>query len=510
MASKSNYMSDISNLQKNHVISPTAYSEIQYLKAYMSMGLNEVELVELQNLNANFSLSTLTYLFDPFPITLLNPKNNILFLDFAGQVLNFETDNLVIRSKSPVSNTCLKLNSTFMQHAKGAYNGIRIVAFLGSNHFGMYSPKTNFKDLPYSSVAFDKSGSNFSNIYSQPVIFTGGKFTKIGLENRVFERKFKPKGSCDFLADVPGQQPVTRPIFECEIECLIDQMILSDNPCNCYLNYASHRTEFSLARECNFETLTSQNCFDFIQNFKTNKTNICKCGTPCSETDFTTTVTTADNSILGTYDMMRLSQDYDYLLNGQGDFLVRYQNWLSDLLGRYFTGYTANHGDISTGGRKKRLASRKTRAGSSTVQSMPDSSILQTSITAISQSTFKVDYITKIMQVASVTNLQDHHTTANPEFQQTLLKNGISILDIYYENLRLQKITENYEDLFISLFSDIGGQLGLWLGVSIVSWMEVVYFIGFICCGKVVAKYFCRNSNNPGGRSSDVVKIETA
>lgn len=53
---------------------------------------------------------------------------------------------------------------------------------------------------------------------------------------------------------------------------------------------------------------------------------------------------------------------------------------------------------------------------------------------------------------------------------------GMSVIEIYFESLRQEEIKEKVVDDWISLVSDFGGQAGLWLGVSMLSVMEVIVF----------------------------------
>ena len=57
------------------------------------------------------------------------------------------------------------------------------------------------------------------------------------------------------------------------------------------------------------------------------------------------------------------------------------------------------------------------------------------------------------------------------------LHQNLVYLDLYFEDLKKSEIVENAADGQASLISDIGGQIGLWLGMSILTLLEMVY-----CC----------------------------
>lgn len=102
---------------------------------------------------------------------------------------------------------------------------------------------------------------------------------------------------------------------------------------------------------------------------------------------------------------------------------------------------------------------------------------------------YYVDYLTKSSQVKAFRhNDIQKLRSAHQATKNINLNAQISIMDIFYEKLQIENIVENDDDVFISLFSDIGGQLGLWLGVSIVSLMEILHFLLFSLCSVVIVK----------------------
>ena len=53
------------------------------------------------------------------------------------------------------------------------------------------------------------------------------------------------------------------------------------------------------------------------------------------------------------------------------------------------------------------------------------------------------------------------------------LKDSIVSFNIYYETLGYEKITEESTVSFSTLLSNIGAQIGLFLGISILSFLEI-------------------------------------
>ncbi|KAK6166856.1 hypothetical protein SNE40_023467 [Patella caerulea] len=69
-------------------------------------------------------------------------------------------------------------------------------------------------------------------------------------------------------------------------------------------------------------------------------------------------------------------------------------------------------------------------------------------------------------------------TTLYNQYTASQLAQNFIKLNIYYEDLNYQNITEkeDYED--VQFISDIGGTIGLWIGLSILSIFEVLQFFG--------------------------------
>ena len=55
------------------------------------------------------------------------------------------------------------------------------------------------------------------------------------------------------------------------------------------------------------------------------------------------------------------------------------------------------------------------------------------------------------------------------------------MVEIGFENLQVKKTIETVADQASSLVSDLGGQLGLWLGISMVSILEILLCLGYYC-----------------------------
>ena len=50
----------------------------------------------------------------------------------------------------------------------------------------------------------------------------------------------------------------------------------------------------------------------------------------------------------------------------------------------------------------------------------------------------------------------------------------MALIDIYFGTMKVATSIENWNDSLIFVISDLGGQFGLWLGVTVASVLEIV------------------------------------
>ena len=79
-----------------------------------------------------------------------------------------------------------------------------------------------------------------------------------------------------------------------------------------------------------------------------------------------------------------------------------------------------------------------------------------------------------LVQVLKVYVMKNGRTDQSVSDDQTIFSKAITLIDIGFESLEVRLTKEKIADRASSLISDLGGQLGLWLGVSMVSMLEVI------------------------------------
>ena len=87
-------------------------------------------------------------------------------------------------------------------------------------------------------------------------------------------------------------------------------------------------------------------------------------------------------------------------------------------------------------------------------------------------------YFDKLAQTYSMENGMSLKSVKE---DKELWSKSIAVIDIGYDNLAVKKTVESVADQVSSLISDLGGQFGLWLGISMVSVLEVIYCAGYYC-----------------------------
>ena len=79
--------------------------------------------------------------------------------------------------------------------------------------------------------------------------------------------------------------------------------------------------------------------------------------------------------------------------------------------------------------------------------------------------------------------MKNGRTDQSEADDQHIFSKAITLIDIGFDNLEVKLTKESIADRASSLVSDLGGQLGLWLGISMVSLLEVlscIFYSGFI------------------------------
>ncbi|KAK6061655.1 hypothetical protein COOONC_00674 [Cooperia oncophora] len=72
------------------------------------------------------------------------------------------------------------------------------------------------------------------------------------------------------------------------------------------------------------------------------------------------------------------------------------------------------------------------------------------------------------------------------------------MLEIYYEQMSYEVLRESESYSIVNLVSDIGGQMGLWLGASVLTAIEIVIFLFNIVVIAISGRLRSSDSFNQG------------
>ncbi|VDK49207.1 unnamed protein product [Anisakis simplex] len=150
-------------------------------------------------------------------------------------------------------------------------------------------------------------------------------------------------------------------------------------------------------------------------------------------------------------------------------------------------GYSAPTGSVSSFGLSVRKVNRLSHPYGDCVPAnrpLPDNYIYKN---------YKYEPEVRSVLLASVSIfLQYFKTTRNFSEMTRLLPNAFSeleknisdcknnhaaMIEIYYEQMSYETLTESVSYLVVNLISDIGGQAGLWLGASVITLFEMIVFV---------------------------------
>ena len=421
---KGQWMTQLTNLDDKLHLNPT---EIEYMAAIWVWYFMNYDPDEYDPMVKNFKLSEQKDFYQ-----IMEAETNILYSRFGEKVYENVTD-MFENTISPKSNNCLQLKTDQLdlyQDSNGENAGLYFFIFTGDRNKANTHATLDFSVPAKMTVSVDLPDSQFSDVtVTTPVSFENGKITKIILEKTAIEKDPKFPG-CSALQ--------TDSIIACRQKCFVRYITdVESSGCGCLPAFALNGTDRNNKNEneCTFEQLIQTNCYESIVNFKnmtmSEVNKKCNCEQPCSSSSYKITTLTGRSGFDKTPGQLYFSKDYLSILKKAIS-----GNSFSKAIEEFFFN------------RSKRDTQR--------------------------------DYFERVLSVHS---MSQGILKSDLDENDQALSSGLAVLQIYFEDLTTNLMEESAADKGSSLVSDLGGQLGLWLGISMVSIMEVVICF-YSCCGK--------------------------
>ena len=393
----------------------------------------------------------------------LDPQQHIISVKFDGRLFN-PTD-VFVKYPTDISNNCITMAPGFRykyfnQTYQGDASGLKVTLFTGYTGVGVEPIYRSLQRKPNFLAVIDHS--DISEEYGRfpsthkTFNFYAGASTSFGLSREQYEKLPSTirGGTCD--EETLGLEHYT--MESCQTKCFIEFVQKS---CNCVPHYAANiiepfenpitkEKEFRLltheefiakykTKECRFEDLRVQKCWRAVVNFKRNNEiqKYCpQCKKSCTIKDYVVTYSVTSSAIRGNIDQMKEYTDYEHTEESQTDFWNEKLD--AELEERESDPNKEAYNEIETFEYLKRANA----------------------------------YILDVGRVYALKNgMEETEVLEDPK----TLSQGFSIIELYYESLETKIAVEHLSDLPSSLVSDLGGQLGLWLGFSMITLMEFVY-----------------------------------
>lgn len=493
---KSGWMTDIGNYEMVSVEKPDEFQKLfaglKYIE-YMSRDFDATNPV--QALYSDFKISKM-------PVGMnLQVWKNVMVSSSGSEGSNEQTSPMDIFKPiyTRLSPSCLKMDlKKIIQTGAGQSNGFQTLFIPGRLDLGLKNALPELTRRPRVKLwldypSKDKTGANLKTIpqtHDAAIGLGRSQALSIALKNKQHRRLLKPKGTCE------NKENTQFTVKECTSMCFVKKMVESKE-CGCIPawgmefcdilglekrcnfdrdnaegsfffsgknftdavddDHDDHRKKreaieleehYDEVRECSFSDFVSPSCFNFIDDLKRNLNDNCaNCPIPCNKTEISTKISSSNSGIHGTLADLSFSKDYKTIKSELKENSA--EEW-GEVLHHNFNELPKN-------------------------------------LTEYQKHTLSTsDYLEKLLRGYCFRRGKDFDTEGTSF--DAVLSSAMIQVNIFFEAMEVEFLNEELADQWSSLISDMGGQLGLWVGVSLTSAVEIIFFFVWLCKNKFCGK----------------------
>ena len=405
-----------------------SYDYLEYYYPGEFQPYNSIDQSLEKELLANYSSLTVSSLLAQYGWNL--DEQTILYTNFKG------AKNKISETWIPIilnGGVCFKLNKTITQLTAGPGNGLVIALNLMQKDYTESFTHDTEKTPPINSIMASVGAKIYLYDPNEPIPDTTnaidispGFKTSISMQKNHYDYMYKPWSHCD--KETRSKEFSTYTLHDCIANCYVLKVV---EHCNCKPSFAFAMKNFEGIKECTLADVwgngTSITCRNKLSSWKKRMSaQTCGCLEPCKHTKFESSLSFAS------FPSAAVLENFKKFFEETSFF---------------------NYLELSSPENNRDIWSDES-----------------------------FDYLIATNKTKNATTST---TIESVEREKDILGN-LALIDLFYGDLKYTHLEESKADEISSLISDLGGQLGLWMGVSILTACEILF-----CVFCIMPKILC-------------------